>query len=199
MKGLLVKDLLTMAKQMRLFLLMIVVFSFLPGFSTNSFAVIYAAMMPVAALAYDERSKWNKLAAMMPYSDAQLVFSKYLLCYILVLASALLCAGAELLTGNVRGETAVELLLVVCLAFFIQSVHLPLMLRIGVEKARLVFIALTAFIVAAGMAAGRRLMDWVLGLDVAPAVLAGAAVLAVALLNVVSVFISIRLYAKKET
>ena len=38
------------------------------GSSTASFAFVYSAMLPITAMAYDERSKWDKLAAMMPYS-----------------------------------------------------------------------------------------------------------------------------------
>ena len=85
MKGLLLKDWYTLTRQLKFILAMLVFFSILPGYSTVSFALVYAAMLPITALAYDERSKWDELAAMMPYSVRELVLSKYilgLLCFI---------------------------------------------------------------------------------------------------------------------
>ena len=64
---------------MKIFLVLLVAFALIPGYSMSAFAVMYAAMLPMTALAYDERSKWDTLAAMMPYSTGALVLSKYLL------------------------------------------------------------------------------------------------------------------------
>lgn len=69
MKGLFIKDLYTLAKQMKIFLLMIVVFAVVPNGSMAGFAIVYSAMLPMTSLAYDERSHWDELAATMPYSD----------------------------------------------------------------------------------------------------------------------------------
>ena len=49
--------------------------------------MLYAAMMPISALAYDENCKWDQLAAMMPYSVRDIVLSKYLFGYICLLAT----------------------------------------------------------------------------------------------------------------
>ena len=53
--------------------------------------MVYAALLPVTALAWDEQSKWDGLAKMMPYSKFELVFSKYTVGYISVAAAAALC------------------------------------------------------------------------------------------------------------
>ncbi|MEA4890523.1 MAG: ABC-2 transporter permease [Clostridiaceae bacterium] len=73
MKGLLLKDYYTLFKQAKIFILLILVFAVMPGESMTSFAVVYAAMLPITALAYDERAKWDSLAAMMPYSVRNIV------------------------------------------------------------------------------------------------------------------------------
>ena len=82
MRGLIMKDMLTIAKQAKAFLILILFFAVIPSFSGSSFAMLYAAMMPISALAYDENCKWDQLAAMMPYSVRDIVLSKYLFGYI---------------------------------------------------------------------------------------------------------------------
>ena len=66
MKALLLKDFYVLWKQMKAFLVLILLFSALPGSYNAIFAVTYAAMLPYSCVAYDERSKWDQLAAMMP-------------------------------------------------------------------------------------------------------------------------------------
>jgi len=87
-KGLLLKDLYVLMRQMKIFLVMIVIFALVPGGSMTVFAVVYAGMMPYTALAYDERCKWDVLAGMMPYTKRQIVLSKYVLGYLFVLGTA---------------------------------------------------------------------------------------------------------------
>ena len=36
--------------------------------------MMLALMMPITTLAYDERSKWDRYAAMLPYSPEQIVW-----------------------------------------------------------------------------------------------------------------------------
>ena len=59
MRGLIMKDMLTIAKQAKAFLILILFFAVIPSFSGSSFAMLYAAMMPISALAYDENCKWD--------------------------------------------------------------------------------------------------------------------------------------------
>ena len=44
MKGLILKDFYVLTKQMRIFLIMIVILGLMPSINTNVFAVVYAAM-----------------------------------------------------------------------------------------------------------------------------------------------------------
>ena len=88
MSALLLKDFDVMWKQTRVLLILILVFSCLPGAFYPTFAVVYAAILPYTAMAYDERSKWDQLAAMLPYSHRDIVLSKYCFGYLAIAAAA---------------------------------------------------------------------------------------------------------------
>ena len=146
MKGLLYKDAVTLLKQMKFFLGMIVIFAALPGLSTVSLAMIYAAMLPFSAMAYDEQAKWNRLAAMLPYTDMQLVLSKYILGWASVLGALVIAAAVQTASALIRGARAelgsgmLVLILSASLALLLLAFALPLLYRFGVERGRLAFL-----------------------------------------------------------
>ena len=100
MKGLLLKDWYTLIKQMKIMLVLMLVFACVPGYSMAAFAVVYAAMLPVTALAYDERSKWDELAAMLPYSVLEIVGGKYVLGVTAVAAAGAVASAAQLILSR---------------------------------------------------------------------------------------------------
>ena len=138
MKGLLYKDAVTLMKQLKLFLLMILIFAVIPGYNMITFALVYCAMLPFSAMAYDERSKWNRLAAMLPYSDVQLVLCKYILGWLSVLGAMLIAAVAQFAVLLIRGaqaELAAMLLTLVVSAsasLILLALSLPFLYRFGV-------------------------------------------------------------------
>ena len=203
MKGLLLKDFYTLVKQMKLFLLMLVCFSLIPHLSVTSFAIVYAALLPVTALAYDERSKWDRLAAMMPYSLRSLVLSKYLLGYAAVGGAALLSAAAQAAVGAVKGqpfapEGMAVLLAAVCVGALLLAVDLPFVFRMGVEKGRFIFLILTVLTAVASM----TLRDWLAPLIETAGLHRTAAALCIALFtvlaNAVSAAVAVRQYARRR-
>lgn len=203
MKGLLIKDFYTLTKQLKMFLLLIAFFSFLPGSSTAAFAVIYSAMLPITALAYDERSKWDKLAAMMPYTASSLVLGKYVLGYICVAAAATLSFivrialslySKEPITVNFLMET----LPIVCIALIFEAINLPLMLKLGVEKGRLAFFALTAIIIIGGVAFKDKVGQLLGSLQMNFIFFIVFIMLAAVVINAISIALSIRIYKHKE-
>ncbi len=78
MKALLWKDICLLRRQLRLFIFAVLVFAAIPNGYIQLFAVAYASMLPYNTIALDEQSHWDQLAAMMPYSDRDVVLSKYL-------------------------------------------------------------------------------------------------------------------------
>lgn len=203
MKGLLLKDFYTLIKQMKLFLLMIVIFTLIPGFSMAGFAIVYAAMLPITALAYDERSKWAQLAAMMPYKPVQLVLSKYLLGYIVVAVTLALTLAAQTLTGFAKGAPIGEMdVFATCVtavvALLIQAFNLPLMFRFGVEKGRMLLLIVVAMSVMAVMGSGAFLMTTLGGLTAVSLRWAALALAGAAALNLLSIKIAVSMYEKRE-
>ena len=157
MSALLLKDYYVIFRQMKIFLLLILVFSCIPGTFYSTFAVVYASMLPYTALAYDERSKWDQLAAMMPYSARDVVLSKYVFGWIgVAIAAAATFVLQTILSfvwlSDVTGPSVPVILLSVCVAVCILDITLPMMFRFGVEKARLAML-LIIFLVCAGAGA----------------------------------------------
>jgi hypothetical protein len=198
MKGLLIKDFSVLTRQMRIFLVMIVVFSILPGSYMVTFAVIYAAMLPYTSLAYDERSKWDQLAAVMPYSRRDLVLSKYILGWIFTGGAALLAMAARLIEGRFMDQAGSPsaVALAFCIGIIMIALTLPPMIRFGVEKGRLFFVLMIAVVGcgAAGLV-NNAMEHQITGLVSS---LSLALPLAAAGLTVISVPLSIRLYDRRR-
>ena len=163
MKGLVWKDIYTLLKQAKFILLLMVLFACLPGYSMSAFAIFYGAMLPITALAYDERSKWDELAAMMPYSVKEIVGSKYVLGLLLVGSISALSIAARIVTGIIKAtpfdaEGIMSTVILACLSLVLLMVDLPLMFRLGVEKGRIIYILLTCGGVVAGVSYIDQLM-----------------------------------------
>jgi hypothetical protein len=203
MKGLLLKDFYTLVGQMKLFLLMIAIFTLVPNFSMSGFAIVYAAMLPITALAYDERSKWTQLAAMMPYTPAELVVSKYILGYAMVAGAFVLSLIAQTVMGLIKGAPigGMDVFVVFVtanIALLIQAANLPLIFHFGVEKGRMLFMGIIATMVFIGMGAGTFLLTL---FGNAPSGLLRWAALAgivTFILNILSIRIAVRMYEKRE-
>lgn len=193
MKGLLYKDACTLARQAGLMLALVVLFGCLQRGSMTGVAIFYAAMLPVTALAYDEQSKWDKMAAGMPYTQAALVGSKYVLGAICTGGAALICLLVQTLIDGFSAEAAYETVLLLALAFGLLTVELPAMFRFGVEKGRLLFLLLTCGAVSAVLLWRDAFVAW-LDTQQSPAPMMLVTVAVVLALTAVSLPLSMRMY-----
>lgn len=204
MKALLLKDTSILMKQMKLFFLLIVLLSIVPGFSSAGFAIVYAALLPVTAMSYDERAKWDKLAVMMPFTPKELVVSKFLLGYLSIGAATLVCiigqyAGFMFRSGTTIGmELIAELLIVVAVALVLMSVNLPLMFKLGVEKGRVAFLVLTVAVVISGVAYCDKFIERLdkAGSDVLH--ISVTALIVGIIVSLISMISSVKIYEAKE-
>ena len=204
MKALLMKDCYVLWKQMRIFILILLVFCLFNGSFGNLFVVIWASMMPYTAMAYDERSKWNQLAAMMPYSTRDIVLSKYALGWLLMVCALVLCLVVQTLAriaGSGLDAVAPSGYLLGLLAgILILNITLPLFFRFGVERGRLTMFLLIILICGATGALTTVPVSVAEG-TLAPA-FQSAILAALALLDVataaVSVPLSMRLYRARH-
>lgn len=198
MSALILKDYYVIFRQMRIFLLLVLVFSCIPGAFYSTFAVVYASMLPYTALAYDERSHWGQMAAMMPYSDRDLVLSKYVFGWLFTAAAAAATFVLQTVLAAVwpgaEGPSVPVILLSVCVAVCILDITLPMMFRFGVEKARLAMF-LIIFLVCAS-AGAISVIDQSGGPDFGFQMWAPPAVAVV--MTAVSVPLSVRFYGRRR-
>ena len=201
MKGLLIKDWKTLLKQMKVMLVIVVVFACIPGTYMAAFALFYAAMLPITALAYDERAKWDELAAMMPYTVKSIVGSKYVLGLALVLPVLALSMLSRLIVHSapIVSEDTMSLLITACLSLILMAIDLPFMFHFGVEKGRLIYILLTCAFVLVGVNYAGKLADMVSSFETAmvttvPLLLLAAAAVALP----ISYAISVQIYRTRR-
>lgn len=156
-RGLLLKDIFELWVQCRVQLVLTGVYLLLPLFIKGiglfaSVGMMLLAMMPIYALGYDERCRWERYALAMPVRKSDLFWSRFLLGVIAIALGAAVQALAALLAG--RGELLSSLAVTAPSAVVYLLITLPLMMRLGVEKGRFLLLLLTmAFMLLSGAAA----------------------------------------------
>ena len=150
MIGLLRKELYVADRSFRLLVVFALVFSLIPGMSNfgTTYAIMMAMSIPLNSIAYDEKSKWDRYAAMLPYKPGQLVWTNYLLAYLFtVLAEAIVLLGS-VIRGRISHEPytpedllSFSVLLLGVMPVMIAAV-LPPLYRFGSEKGRLVLLVI---------------------------------------------------------
>lgn len=138
MRALVLKDFYVLWKQMRMFLLIMVLLSVVGGIFNSVFVVVWCAMLPYTAMAYDERSHWDQLAAMMPYSKRDIVLSKYVLGWLCMAAAMVLSLVFQTAASVVTHEppTLPALAMSFLGGVIALDITLPMVLRFGVERGR---------------------------------------------------------------
>ena len=156
-RGLLLKDIFELWAQCRVQLVLTGVYLLLPLFIKGiglfaSVGMMLLAMMPIYALGYDERCRWERYALAMPVRKSELFWSRFLLGVIAIALGAAVQTLAALLTG--RGELLSSLAVTAPSAVIYLLITLPLMMKLGVEKGRFLLLLLTmAFMLLSGAAA----------------------------------------------
>lgn len=146
-RGLLLKDIFELSAQCRVQLVLTGVYLLLPLFIRGielfaSVGMMLLAMMPVYALGYDERCRWERYALAMPVRKSDLFWSRFLLGVIAVALGAAVQVLVALLAG--RGDLLSSLAVTVPAAILYLLIVLPLMMKLGVEKGRFLLLLLTA-------------------------------------------------------
>lgn len=150
MKGLILKDLYNIGHNAKMMVMMLAAMAVLlvPTSGTISFmgiCVIVCSMMLITTISFDDVSKWNRYALIMPVSRRDVVRSKYMVLIIFTLAGCvagiIICSisGIILKDFNLVNILASSL---GCLgiAFVFGSFILPLLYKYGAEKARMLMI-----------------------------------------------------------
>ena len=199
MKGLLYKDCTILWKQGKMYLLLILIFTLVPQFTRMGFAMAYAAILPYSIIAYDEQSKWPRLAIMLPYTDGQLVLSKYIFSWLGMLLVMVLSAISRTADYFINGNTVLlneylEVVIFTAASSLFSAFVLPLVFRFGVERGRLMFIPVIIGGVIGTVLAGERLAPHLRSISLGMAVLI-ALLIAVAA-NIISIILSRKFFRR---
>lgn len=204
MKGLLQKDLYMIWRYGRV-LLLISAFFLVMGFleEGNIFFIIYpvlfAGILPVTLISYEERDGWNKLCDALPLSRKTVVNERYLMTLLCLLALYLITLAVQAAVLIPKGRAA-ELRQLACLLPLVgltaPSLMIPVTFRWGVEKGRLVYYV---FIGAATVAMSQLSADW---FSRGPSKIAGLGLWALSLIAAgvfaLSWLLSLRIYQRRE-
>lgn len=157
MIGLILKDLLNLKKQAKIYLIL-VIFYFVFGITNknpsmfSTMMTLVAVMIPITAMSYDERSKWDRYALTMPISRETIVGSRYLMGLIFLLTAFSLSILANMVFSKmyITEDVLTSSLATLSIGITIMSFIFPIMFKFGVEKGRilimLVFFAPIALI-----------------------------------------------------
>ncbi|WP_300413114.1 ABC-2 transporter permease [uncultured Oscillibacter sp.] len=191
MKALIQKDFYVIWKQMRIFVVIILLLSIMNSAFNIVFLVVWCSMLPYTAMAYDERSHWNQLAAMMPYSRRDVVLSKYVLGWLCMAAASILCLAARVVLGHfLENEVDTSIVLTsLCLGVISLDITLPAVMRFGVERGRMIFMVV---IFGAALGAGVALDS--VDIPSVPLPVMALLPLAAVVLTAVSIPLSMKLY-----
>lgn len=184
MKALLLKDWYVVRKIVLLYLVMILLFQAIPG-TGIVFLVLYPALIPASAFAYDDRSRWGELAAMLPYSDWEIVLSRYVLGWICIAGFSVLGMAFRVLiarflpfivlTGGTLADHA-SVMVLLSASVLILNLSMPIYFRFDAEKSRVIRLIVLAAVCGAigagytilGMVswqAVEKRFDWAYGMN----------------------------------
>jgi len=147
MKGLLLKDFFNLKQQAKFLFVLVAFYAFL-GVQNNDINLlsgmlsILAILIPITAISYDERSKWDRFALTMPVSRENLVQSKYVLSLLTLVFSICLVLMLLPLLGYSALEDYLGMLASAGSALLMISILMPLIFHFGVEKARYLMLIL---------------------------------------------------------
>ncbi|MDK2965426.1 MULTISPECIES: ABC-2 transporter permease [Lacrimispora] len=216
MRGLLIKDILLMKNQMRIFLFYIFlsVGMFLADFNTVfviNYATLIFCMFSISTISYDEFDNGYAFLFTLPVTREQYTAEKYVFGILTGGLAWLVVNIIAVIMNVVRGradawEIVVTSLLFLILSFLFLSVMIPVQLKFGQEKGRTALFIIIGVIFAIGFlavrsakifqvdlsAAARRLNTLQLGPVTAILLLCGVAVI------IVSYLVSVRIIRKKQ-
>ena len=161
MKGLLRKDFYMIWKYGRMLLLMSVVFLAVGTIGENDqnffflvYPVLFGGVLPVTLISYEERFGWDRMCDTMPVSRATVVDERYvctLLCFLVIFFLTLLAQAAVKLPQGKGRELLGLAALLPSFGLAAPALMIPITLRFGVEKARIVYYVIIGVCVAVGL------------------------------------------------
>ncbi|MDF2631777.1 MAG: putative transporter, permease protein [Caproiciproducens sp.] len=159
MLGLIVKDLLCLKKS-ALKMVVILGLYIVIFYSANNIVFLCAMIIMISTMlilntfAYDELSKWDYYALSLPVTKKQIILSKYLLTVLFDFIGILITLLLYLIKRQLNLEAALSICALAATALIMAAVLLPLLYKLGTQKARIwmimIFLLPTAAIIVLG-------------------------------------------------
>lgn len=167
MRGLIKKDLLLIKGNIKVFIIMLIVFL---GLSLNgNESMLYAlpiisVMLSITTFSYDEYNKWDAYAISLPQTRKNIVRSKYITGLLLIVVSVIVTLGISCIVSIVKNNFEMKFMIESLLGIFVSSTFIimimyPLIYKFGCEKGRIVLFALAFLISGLVGLVGMKLQD----------------------------------------
>ena len=206
MIGLIIKDFLNLKKQAQIISIIVVIYMMISFLGENvsmlvGMIMLLSAMLPLTALAYDERSGWDKFALTMPVSRREVVASKYTFAIIVIGVASVISFISMMAFDSLDISTELivsAFILSFCILYI--SLLLPVAFKLGAEKARyaMFIVAFTPVIVVSAYA---KINPEGLGTNLTElnfAMIALISLTVAVVCFVISYMVSIKIYKAKE-
>ena len=201
MWGLIYKDILNLKKSFRAYAALVVFYAALSLFEEAAsgmmgVAIVLSAILPITAIAYDERAKWDRYVLTMPVSRRNVVLAKYMLGFLMLIPTLLVCFAFQVVSRMPLEENLLLCAVFCGLGVLLLSLVLPIIYRFGAERGRIaMMVVLFVPTVCIGLLAKSGVTlpepDVLLRVWYWPPI-------ALIVLCAVSMFLSVRIYQKKE-
>lgn len=211
MSGLLVKEYYTLRRYLKQYILLFIFFGVLSVYLDS--AIYFQAMVTMSmcmlvftGMSYDSTAGWDKYVMTMPVSRKDVVLSKYVSCVIYAASAIVVSTVFSIIINRIHPMEDGGLMLMttvaatlLCLIFIIYSILLPMIFKLGVEKTRILMIAVIMIPVFAILGTAEYMPESVLDFIEQHAAIFGAAgVIMSVLIYSISYFISMSNFSKKE-
>lgn len=152
MKGLLIKDFSLMRMQKNFFIIILGISAFMTVFKKDiSFAMGFLPMVislfTLSTISYDEFDNGYPFLLTLPITRKTYVIEKYIISLLAVVTSwvlaVALCFAADGILGNpiIVKDTLIVSVAMLPVPFFFMDIMLPVQIKFGAERGRLVFVA----------------------------------------------------------
>lgn len=209
MKGLLLKDFLNARKQIRTLAIFAVFYAALGiVMKATTFGsvliLVFVINLSISAFAYDDQARWDGYALTMPVTRRDVVVARYLYTVVIMVLTLILGIGINVISALVANvpfgtEEILVSYVLISLTLLAMALLLPLIFKFGTEKSRMLMILVFA-IPFAGFMVFTSVVDIsaLLANEGLVMALVYAALPVAAIAFVLSGFVSIGIYKKKE-
>ncbi len=149
MKGLILKDFINLKKNFRIFGILSLLYIFMAyvmkdaGFFSSIVTMLFA-ILTLSLFSYDDMAKWDIYALTMPVTKDSMVSSKYIMLLLLTLLGTVFSSIISIIMNIALKSDNILVsipnsLIGAFIVIMLYAVVLPFIIKLGVEKARMVF------------------------------------------------------------